>query len=157
VIANNVVDTASIGVSVTNFNNGGRFAVVQGNVIRNVTARRPAGTDPNDGFGVGIGVEADTAVTGNIIENAATAGIAVGWGQYMRDVTVTGNVVRGAPVGIAVSVTPGAGSAVIADNLIAAAKSGAIVGMDQRRAMSGDLTKDATRFAQLAISGNRVR
>jgi uncharacterized secreted repeat protein (TIGR03808 family) len=157
VIANNVVDTASIGVSVTNFNNGGRFAVVQGNVIRNVMTRRPAGTDPNDGFGVGIGVEADTAVTGNIIENAATAGIAVGWGQYMRDVTVTGNVVRGAPVGIAVSVTPGAGSAVIADNLIAAAKSGAIVGMDQRRAMSGDLTKDATRFAQLAISGNRVR
>ena len=157
VIANNVIDTAAIGVSVTNFNNGGRLAVVQGNVIRNVMARRPAGTDPNDGYGVGIGVEADTAVTGNVIENVATIGIAVGWGQYLRDVTVTGNVIRSAPVGISVSVTPGAGSAVIADNLIAATKNGAIVGMDQRRPMSGDLTKDATRFAQLAISGNRVR
>jgi uncharacterized secreted repeat protein (TIGR03808 family) len=157
VISNNTIDGAALGVAVTNFKEGGRLAVVQGNVIRNITARRPAGTDPNDGYGIGIGVEADSAVTGNVIENAATAGITVGWGQYLRDVTVTGNVVRGAPVGIAVSVTPGAGSAVIADNLIASAKTGAIVGMDQKRAMTGDLARDATRFAQLAISGNRVR
>jgi uncharacterized secreted repeat protein (TIGR03808 family) len=157
VIANNTIDGAALGVAVTNFNQGGRLAVVQGNVIRNITARRPVGTDPNDGVGIGIGVEADSAVTGNVIENAAVAGISVGWGQYLRDVTVTGNVVRGAGVGIAVSVTPGAGSAVIADNLIAAAKNGAIVGMDLRKAMTGDLVKDATRFAQLAISGNRVR
>jgi uncharacterized secreted repeat protein (TIGR03808 family) len=157
VIANNTIDGAALGVAVTNFNQGGRLAVVQGNVIRNITARRPAGTDPNDGHGIGIGVEADSAVTGNVIENAAVAGISVGWGQYLRDVTVTGNVVRGAPVGIAVSVTPGAGSAVIADNLIAAAKNGAIVGMDQRKAMTGDLARGAARFAQLAISGNRVR
>ena len=158
VIANNVVDGAALGVAVTNFNQGGRLAVVQGNMIRNVTARRPAGTDPNDGYGIGIGVEADSAVTGNVIENASVAGITVGWGQYLRDVTVTGNVVRGAPVGIAVSVTPGAGSAVIADNLIAAAKTGAIVGMDQHKPMTGDLSREgATRYAQLAISGNRVR
>jgi uncharacterized secreted repeat protein (TIGR03808 family) len=157
VIASNVVDAAALGIAVTNFKEGGRLAVVQGNVIRNITARRPAGTDPNDGHGIGIGVEADSAVTGNVIDNAAVAGISVGWGQYLRDVTVTGNVVRGAAVGIAVSVTPGAGSAVIADNLIAATKNGAIVGMDQRKAMTGDLAKDAGRFAQLAISGNRVR
>ena len=157
VIANNVVDGAAIGVAVTNFNQGGRFAVVQGNVIRNLVAKRPASTDPNDGAGIGIGVEADSAVTGNVIENAATAGITVGWGQYLRDVSVTGNVVRSAGVGISVSVSPGAGSAVIADNLIAATKNGAIVGMDQKRAMTGDLARDATRFAQLAISGNRVR
>src|SRR5262249_58680756 len=56
VIANNVVDGAALGVAVTNFNEGGRFAVVQGNVIRNVTSKRPAGTDPNDGAGIGIGV-----------------------------------------------------------------------------------------------------
>ncbi len=157
VISNNTIDGAALGVAVTNFKEGGRLAVVQGNVIRNITAQRPIGTDPNDGYGIGVGVEADSAVTGNVIENAATAGITVGWGQYLRDVTVTGNVVRGAPVGIAVSVTPGAGSAVIADNLIASAKTGAIVGMDQKRAMTGDLARDATRFAQLAISGNRVR
>ena len=108
--------------------------------------------------GIGIGVEADTAVTGNIIENAPVAGISVGWGQYLRDVSVTGNVVRSAGVGIAVSVTPGAGSAVIADNLISGTKDGAIVGMDQRRAMTGDLAREgAARYAQLAINGNRVR
>jgi len=158
VIANNTVDGASIGIAVTNFNQGGRLAVVQGNLIRNLVTRRPAGTDPNDGNGIGIGVEADTAVTGNVIENAPVAGISVGWGQYLRDVSVTGNVVRGAGVGIAVSVTPGAGSAVIADNLIAAVKNGAIVGMDQRKTMTGDLARDgAARYAQLAINGNRVR
>jgi uncharacterized secreted repeat protein (TIGR03808 family) len=158
VIANNTIDGAAIGVAVTNFNQGGRLAVVQGNLIRNLVPKRPAGTDPNDGNGIGIGVEADTAGTGNIIENAPVAGISVGWGQYLRDVSVTGNVVRGAGVGIAVSVTPGAGSAVIADNLISGTRSGAIVGMDQRRAMTGDLAREgAARYAQLAINGNRVR
>ena len=158
VIANNTIDGAAIGIAVTNFNEGGRLAVVQGNLIRNLVPKRPTGTDPNDSAGIGIGVEADTAVTGNTIENAPTAGIAVGWGQYLRDVSVTGNVVRSAGVGISVSVSPGAGSAVIADNLIAATKSGAIVGMDQRRAMTGDLAREgAARYAQLAINGNRVR
>src|SRR4029077_4861517 len=36
VIANNIVDGAAMGVSVTNFNDGGRLAVVQGNLIRNL-------------------------------------------------------------------------------------------------------------------------
>jgi uncharacterized secreted repeat protein (TIGR03808 family) len=158
VIANNTIDGAAIGVSVTNFNNGGRLAVVQGNLIRNLTTKRPAGTDPNDGAGIGIGVEADTAVTGNIIENAPVAGISLGWGQYLRDVSVTGNIVRGAGVGIAVSVSPGAGSALIANNLISGTKTGAIVGMDHRATATGDLTRDgAARYAQLSINGNRVR
>ena len=41
-IANNIVDGAALGVSVTNFNQGGRLAVVQGNVIRNLTQQAPA-------------------------------------------------------------------------------------------------------------------
>ncbi|HET9903001.1 MAG TPA: TIGR03808 family TAT-translocated repetitive protein [Xanthobacteraceae bacterium] len=158
VIAHNVVDGAAIGVAVTNFNRGGRLAVVQGNVIRRLLAQRPAGTDPEDSAGIGIGVEADTAVIGNIIEGAPTAGIALGWGHYLRDVTVSGNIVRSAGVGIAVSVSRGAGAAVIADNLIADARRGAIVGMELKQPVTGDLAKeDAGRFAQLAISGNRVR
>jgi uncharacterized secreted repeat protein (TIGR03808 family) len=158
VIAHNTIDGAAIGVAVTNFKQGGRLAVVQGNVIRNLTRKRPPGTDPNDGFGIGIGVEADTAVTGNVIEGAPVAGIAVGWERYLRDVTVTGNVIRTAGVGISVSVSPGAGAAVIADNLIADTKNGAIVGMELKRPVTGDLAREgAGRFAQLAISGNRVR
>ncbi len=158
VIANNIVDDAALGAVVTNFKEGGRLAVVQGNLIRNLRNKRPAGTDPNDGAGIGIAVEADAAVTGNVIENAPTAGLWLGWGHYFRDVTATGNIVRNAGVGIAVSVLPGAGNAVIADNLIAAAERGAIVGMEWRKPVSGDLGKDgAGRYAQLAVSGNRVR
>jgi len=157
VIANNIVDGAALGIVVTNFREGGRLAVLQGNVIRNLSSRRPPGADPHDAAGIGIGVEADTAVTGNVIENAPSAGIALGWGQYLRDVTVTGNVVRSADVGIAVSVVPGAGSAVIADNLISGARRGAILGMDRHTPVTGELATDGARFAQLAISGNRVR
>ena len=156
-IANNVVDGAALGVAVTNFNEGGRLAVVQGNIIRNLVAFRAAGADPNDPAGVGIGVEADTAVTGNVVENAPTAGILLGWGRYMRDVAATGNVVRGCGVGIAVSVAAGAGSAVIADNLISGARRGAILGMDGHTAVTGELAGEAQRFAHLTISGNRVR
>ena len=102
VIADNVIDGAAFGVSVTNFKEGGRLAVVKGNLIRNLTQRRPQGGP--DAAGVGIGVEADTAVTGNVIENAYTAGIIAGWGQYLRDVDISGNVVRKSGIGVAVSV-----------------------------------------------------
>jgi uncharacterized secreted repeat protein (TIGR03808 family) len=158
VIANNIVDGAALGVSVTNFDKGGRLAVVQGNLIRNLVARRPPGTDPNDGAGIGIGIEADTAVTGNVIENAPYAGIAAGWGAYLRDVAIASNVIRRAQFGIAVSVAPGAGAAVIADNMISETRSGAIVGMEWKKPVTGDLSQaGAERYAQLSVVGNRVR
>jgi uncharacterized secreted repeat protein (TIGR03808 family) len=157
-IANNVVDGAALGVSVTNFDQGGRLAVVQGNLIRNLVGRRPPGTDPNDSAGIGIGIEADTVVTGNVIENAPNTGITAGWGTYLRDVAITSNVIRRADFGITVSVAPGAGDAVIANNLIADVRRGAIVGMEWRKAVTGDLSQTgADRYAQLSISGNRVR
>jgi uncharacterized secreted repeat protein (TIGR03808 family) len=157
-IANNIVDGAMVGVSLTNFDRGGRLAVVQGNLIRNLLTARPAGTDPNDGAGVGIAVEADSAVTGNVIENAPFAGIRLGSGPYLRDLTVTGNVVRGAGIGIAVSVAAGAGAALIADNLIADAAHGAIVGMERSRRVTADLARHgAERFARLTIGANQVR
>jgi uncharacterized secreted repeat protein (TIGR03808 family) len=154
VIANNTVDGAQTGVSVTNFNEGGRLAVVQGNIFRNLSSRH---TSPEGDQGIGIYVEADTAVTGNVVENATFAGVMVGWGRYLRDVTVTGNVVRAAAIGVAVSVVPGAGGAVIADNMITGARRGAILGMDHIEVVTGDLTKDgAAHYAHLAIRGNRV-
>src|SRR6266702_4386139 len=157
-IANNIVDGAMVGVSVTNFDRGGRLAVVQGNLLRNLVAAGPTGTDPDDGAGIGIAVEADSAVTGNVIENAPFAAIHLGSGPYLRDLTVTGNVVRGAGIGIAVSVAAGAGAALIADNLIADAAHGAIVGMEHRTRVTGDLARNgAERFARLTIGANQVR
>jgi uncharacterized secreted repeat protein (TIGR03808 family) len=158
VIANNTIDDAALGVSVTNFKQGGRLALVQGNLIRNLTRSRPAGADPNDSFGVGIGVEADTAVTGNVIENAPNAGIAIGWGEYQRDVSVTDNIVRKCGYGITVSVAPGAGAALIANNLVIGAGRGAIVGMEWKKAVTADLVRgESSQYPHLAIHGNLAR
>lgn len=158
VIANNTVDGAAVGVSVCNFNEGGRIAVVQGNILRNLRPKRPIGTAPDDDAGVGIYIEADATVTGNVIENAPSFGIVAGWGKYLRDVAVTGNVVRNAFVGIGVSVMPGAGTAVISGNLISGAPRGAVVGLDHARPVTPDLTADgAQKYAQVALSGNVVK
>ena len=156
IIANNVVDNAGHGVSVTNFNDGGRLAVVQGNIFRNL-GPQPTARIENKDHGIGIYVEADTAVSGNVVEKAARAGVMAGWGRYLRDVTITGNVVRQSGMGVAISVVTGAGAALIANNLISGAAHGAIVGMDHLTPVTGDLAKDGTtRYSQLVISGNRV-
>jgi uncharacterized secreted repeat protein (TIGR03808 family) len=157
VIANNVVDGAAIGVSICNIDVGGRLAVCQGNVIRNLV-RTGTRQEDRDARGVGIHVEADSAVTGNVIENAEAIGIRTGWGWVLRDVSVTGNVVRLSPIGVAVSVAPGAGSALVANNLIVDAAQGAVIGMEWHKPVTGDLTRDSeARFVQLTVSGNRVR
>jgi uncharacterized secreted repeat protein (TIGR03808 family) len=158
VIANNTVDGAALGVSVCNFNEGGRIAVVQGNIIRNLKPKRPIGTAPDDDAGIGIYVEADTSVTGNVIENAPSFGIIAGWGKYLRDVAITGNVIRNAFVGIGVSVTSGAGTALVNNNMISQTPRGAVVGLDHARPVTPDLSAEgAQRFAQVVVGTNAVR
>ena len=158
VISGNVVEGAALGVSVCNFNEGGRIAVVQGNIIRNLLPKRPIGTAPDDDAGIGIYVEADTSVTGNVIENAPSFGIVAGWGKYLRDVAITGNVIRKAFAGIGVSVVSGAGSALVNNNTISETPRGAVVGLDHAHAITADLSVDgAQRFAQVVIGTNAVR
>jgi uncharacterized secreted repeat protein (TIGR03808 family) len=132
VIADNVIDGAENGISVTNFNEGGRLATVRGNIVRNLGTRRA--NRPPEEAGVGIGVEADTVVSGNVIERAPRAGIRAGWGPYLRNVAVSGNVVRESSIGIVVSVVAGAGAAVISGNLIAGERRSAIIGMEWDKA-----------------------
>ena len=98
VIANNLVDKAAMGISVTNFKQGGRLAVVQGNLIRNLFFRKDV-----DSRGIGIAIEADSVVSGNVIEDAPGFGILIGWGSYLRDVSVTDNLIRNSHIGIGVS------------------------------------------------------
>jgi uncharacterized secreted repeat protein (TIGR03808 family) len=158
VIAHNTVDGAALGVSVCNFNEGGRIAVVQGNIIRNLLPKRPIGTAPDDDAGIGIYVEADTSVTGNVVENAPAFGIVAGWGKYLRDVAISGNVIRNAFAGIGVSVVAGAGIALINNNVISETQRGAVVGLDHARAITADLSAEgAQRFAQVVIGTNAVR
>jgi len=158
VIANNTVDGAALGVSVCNFNEGGRLAVVQGNIIRNLLPKRPAGTAPDDDAGIGIYVEADTTVTANVIENAPSFGIVAGWGKYLRDVLISDNVIRKAFVGVGVSVAPGAGVALVNNNVISEAPRGAVVGLDHARPITADLCAEgAPRFAQIVVGTNVIR
>jgi uncharacterized secreted repeat protein (TIGR03808 family) len=153
VIANNLVDTAATGISVTNFNEGGRLAVVQGNLIRNLSFRKTAGTNGN-----GIAVEADSVVSGNVIENAQGYGIAAGWYAYLRDVSVTDNLIRNVHIGIAVSADPSAGMALITNNMITGAKDGAIRAMNGPKPIGPDLAKDgASAYANLAVYANVSR
>jgi uncharacterized secreted repeat protein (TIGR03808 family) len=155
-IANNIVDGAATGICVVNFNDGGHIAVVSGNMIRNLTGTGPYPADP-PGFGVGIAIEADTAATGNVIDGAPLYGMLLGWGPYLRDVAATGNVVRRSPIGFAVTVVDGAGSAMISDNLISGADKGAVVGMRWADMVSGDLAKTgAGKFPNLMVERNRL-
>ena len=158
VIANNTVDGAALGVSVCNFNEGGRLAVVQGNIIRNLLAKRPIGTAPDDDGGIGIYVEADTTVSGNVIENAPSFGIVAGWGKYLRDVVISANVIRKSAIGIGVSVTAGAGTALVDNNVISEAPRGAVVGLDHAKPVTADLSAEgAQRYAQVVVGLNAVR
>jgi uncharacterized secreted repeat protein (TIGR03808 family) len=156
VINANIVDGAANGISIVNFNQGGRMGACNGNVVRNLSTEGPYPADP-PGFGTGITVEADCAVTGNIVENAPLFGMRIGWGAYMRNVVATGNVIRQAGTGIGVSVAPGTGSAVISDNVIDGARDGAIVGYEWTKPVTGDLAlAGASGHANLTVERNRV-
>ncbi len=155
IVSNNIVDGAANGISIANFDQGGRLASVTGNVVRNLTLKGPY--EHEVGFGIGIAAEADTLVSGNIIEGAPRWGMQLGWGPYLRNLVVTGNIIRKAPIGCAVSVAQGAGTAVITDNVFQETHDGAILGFEWDKRVSGELaTTGSSRFAQLTIERNRI-
>jgi uncharacterized secreted repeat protein (TIGR03808 family) len=132
------------------------MGVCSGNIVRNLSTSGPYPADA-PGFGVGISVEADTAVSGNVVENAPLYGMKLGWGPYLRNVTATGNVIRKTGTGIAVTVVEGAGSAVISDNIIEAAQHGAIVGYRWADAVTSDLASSGNAgYAHLTVERNHV-
>src|SRR5690606_26544442 len=138
------------------FDEGGRLCTCSGNLVRNLSAAGPYDPGPH-GFGWGISVQADSSVIGNVIEAAPLTGISIGWGPFMRNVVASGNVIRQAGTGIAVSVVEGTGSAVIAHNIIEGARNGAIVGYRWAEPVTGDLAAGgAARFQNLTIEGNQV-
>jgi uncharacterized secreted repeat protein (TIGR03808 family) len=151
-ICANIIDTAASGIAVTNFNEGGRLAVVQGNLIRNLVRREH---EPVDKRGVGISVEADSLVSANTIEKAETCGIMAGWGAYLRDCAVTQNLVRGAPVGILLSDHERAGSVLVSGNLVSETSQGAIRMMTAEGDPTGpDLSTEPERKGRVTITGN---
>ena len=155
VVNANLIDGAANGILIVNFDEGGRLSAVTGNVVRNLRLEGPYIHD-GAGFGFGIAVEADTVVSGNTIENAPKWGLMLGWGPYMRGLVVSGNLVRHTPVGCAVTVADGAGSALISANVFEDTPQAAIAGYRWNERATGDLAKDAGSHAHLTIEGNRA-
>ena len=156
VINANVVDHAANGIAIVNFDKGGRLGACTGNVVRNLTSSGPYPAE-GVGFGTGISVEADCTASNNVIEGAPLFGMQIGWGPFMRNVVATGNVIREANVGIAVSVVEGIGLAVISGNIIDKAQNGAIVGYRWADPATGDLARgNSDKFPNLEIGKNSI-
>ncbi|MGE6740897.1 TIGR03808 family TAT-translocated repetitive protein [Allorhizobium pseudoryzae] len=153
-VTGNLVDGAANGISVVNFDTGGRLATIANNIVRNISDKGPYVHD-TVGFGFGISAEADAAVTGNVIENVARFGLLAGWGPYLRNLSINGNIVRRAATGMAVSVVEDAGQALIANNLFDETPKGAIIGYRWHDAATSDLVEGSSRYRHLTISGNR--
>jgi uncharacterized secreted repeat protein (TIGR03808 family) len=154
-ISNNLVDTCARGISIVNYMQGGRLAVCSNNIVRNVTS--PISYETEDATGSGISVEADSTVTGNVIENSPDFGIALGWGPYLRNVIATSNIIRGSDVGIYVSVVEGSKSTVISNNIISDFKRGAIIGYRWANPTTKELAgRKTSGFEHLNVSGNQV-
>lgn len=153
VITDNVVDGAAQGISITNFDQNGRLATCTGNIVRNIY---PGSRVNPDTTPAGIFAEADTVISGNVVELVPGVGIGAGWGPYLRDVVVDGNVVRDVAIGIGVSVADGAGKAVITDNRVAGARRAGIAGLAWWDTISDDLVRDAAQFPNVSIGGNSV-
>ncbi|TWI93363.1 putative secreted repeat protein (TIGR03808 family) [Roseibium hamelinense] len=153
-ISSNIVDGGTIGISIANFIDDGRLAVCSGNLIRNIVEDGPYPPEVA-GFGIGIAAEADTTITGNIVEGAPKFGLLLGWGPYLRNVIASSNVLRDCGTGIAVSVVKGAGSAIISDNIIQASRLGAIYGyrwLDK----STDELEGSGAWSHLTVRGNQI-
>jgi len=163
VITGNMVENCANGITVTNFDNDGRLASVTGNVVRRCNIRE-------DDRGVGIACEADTVLSGNVVEDAERYGLVLGTGSYTRNVSAVGNVVlnndksRVMQAGIGVSGAPDAGMQLLSGNLVKmqAARGSAygIVALDGmgKILMAGPFPQPVTEkaFPGIMLSGNSI-
>lgn len=155
-ITNNIVDGGATGISISNFNEGGRMSVCSGNLVRNMTGGLPY-QDTSHIHGVGISIEADTVVNGNIVETTTNFGLLCGWGPYLRNVIVTSNVISSTRTGVYVSVVEGIGAVNISDNIFSGISEHAIAGYRWQERVTGDLLDSRTLPpAQVKISGNQM-
>lgn len=148
VIANNIIDGAATGISITNLDSGGQLAVCSANIVRNIT---PTSAVNPDTIPIGIFAEAETAITGNAVQNVPGVAIAAGFGTFLRNVLISANVVSQSDIGIGVSVVDGAGSVVIGDNAVAA-REHAIVGLAWTEIVEPDLVTNAGRYPNVTLA-----
>lgn len=136
VVSGNHIDVCGCGIIVGNsgqFGDGvSRSVVVEGNRISNITDNPipDPGYFPPSTIGNGIVVEQDCVVSGNLIDGAARVGIQAGINTACRDLVITGNLVRNAPIGVGVSnnaVTEANRNVVVSGNIVRGANIGGVV------------------------------
>ncbi len=168
-IVGNTVDDAGTGISIANYDKGGRLTVCTGNLLRNVTKKTVAAGQATQYLtsGIGIVVEADAAVTGNVIEQVAAIGVMLGTNGFTRDLLCNDNLIRATPIGIGFSKESGAGKVFIASNMVSGftntAAYGAIVPVSYsgsgyaRVAGAADLGQQdtSTTWANVRVDRNR--
>jgi uncharacterized secreted repeat protein (TIGR03808 family) len=147
IIANNIVDGAATGISITNLDSGGQLAVCSGNIVRNIT---PGSLVNPDTIPIGIFAEAETAITGNTVQNVPGVAIAAGYGPFLRNVLISNNVVSDSTIGIGVSVVEGAGAIHIGVNAVAA-RDHSVVGLAWSEIVEPDLLANAGRYANVTL------
>ena len=147
IIANNIVDGAATGISITNLDAGGHLAVCSGNIVRNIAPRSEVNPDT---IPIGIFAEADTAITGNTVHNVPGIAIMAGYGTFLRNVLISGNVASESQFGLGISVVDGAGPVQIGTNMVAASEHD-IVGLAWQEVVETDLILNAARYPNVSI------
>ena len=152
VIANNIIDGAATGISITNLDQGGRLAVCSGNLVRNISVNSAVNPDTRP---VGIYAEADTVISANSIDNVPGIGILAGNGPFLSNVAINANTITGATTGIAVTTVREAqtGNATISNNLISGSTT-PLAGRAWDKVTSTDLAADAAQFPNISLNGN---
>ena len=90
------------------------------------------------------------------VERTSQFGMLLGWGEYLRNVSASNNIIRDTRTGFYVSVVEGTGQVSIANNVIAKASRG-VVGYRWQEAVTGDLIKEGTRkYPNLSVTGNQI-
>lgn len=125
VVTGNLVDDAATGITLANFNFGGRLGVVHGNLLRNLVVKTVAAGTANQYStgGTGVIVEGDVNVNGNVVESAARIGVVLGTNDFTDDLLCTDNLIRNSPIGIGFADTSPTGGRdaqiYIASNMVA--------------------------------------
>jgi uncharacterized secreted repeat protein (TIGR03808 family) len=155
VIADNIVDGAATGIDITNLDTGGYLATCTGNIVRNIFPSSAVNPDTRP---VGIYAEADTVVANNVVENSPGAGIVAGYGPFVRNVSITDNVLTACVIGIGVTVVndPKVGRVNVSGNTVSGATQGAIVGMEWDKIATDDLARDARTYPHVMVTDNLI-
>lgn len=153
-IANNRVEGAAAGISMTNLDHNGRGATCTGNIVRDIRPYvAPDGVTYTKQRG--IHAEADARVAGNVVDGSPWTCIHLGWGPFLQNVTAEDNIVRNAPYGISASVAPGAGRCRVARNSIGHVGKAAIVAMRWDEVVADNLIDGCGKWAHLECADNR--